>query len=462
VTVAPAVLPGPDATTPDPESPLHSGTVTVAGSAPTFADLGVPAALVSVLVRQDITDPTPVQALVIPDALAGRDVLGRARTGTGKTLAFGLPLLARLVGGRRRPHAPRGLIVLPTRELANQVRAALEPLAHSLGLKVVTVYGGTPYDRQVKRLRQGIDLVVATPGRLDDLIRRGACRLDAVEMVVLDEADHLCDLGFYPAVDALLAQTPSGGQRMLLSATLDGDVDRLVRKHLSNAVRHDLHPGADAPVHVDHHVLVTSHTTRPQTAAALLKANPRSMVFTRTRDGATELARSLTDAGVPAVDLHGNLSQRLRERNLRQFSSGRADVVVATDVAARGIHVDGVDLVVHYDVPDEAKSFLHRSGRTARAGRIGTVVTMTTPRMVDRVVSMQKSAGVQARHHDERTAPRPMTVEALSESGTKAPAASGRRSPSGSGARPSRRSGGGGRPGSSAGRYRGTRTQRWS
>jgi superfamily II DNA/RNA helicase len=209
-------------------------------------------------------------------------------------------------------------------------------------------------------------------------------------------------------------------------------------------------------------VLVTSHTTRPQTAAALLKANPRSMVFTRTRDGATELARSLTDAGVPAVDLHGNLSQRLRERNLRQFSSGRADVVVATDVAARGIHVDGVDLVVHYDVPDEAKSFLHRSGRTARAGRIGTVVTMTTPRMVDRVVSMQKSAGVQARHHDERTAPRPMTVEALSESGTKAPAASGRRSPSGSGARPSRRSGGGGRPGSSAGRYRGTRTQRWS
>ena len=464
MTVASAVLPGPDSATPDsgPQSTPDSVSKTGAGSAPTFADLGVPAPLVSVLARQDITEPTPVQALVIPDALAGRDVLGRARTGTGKTLAFGLPLLARLVGGKHRPHAPRGLIVLPTRELANQVRAALEPLAHSLGLKVVTVYGGTPYDRQVKRLRQGIDLVVATPGRLDDLIRRGACRLDAVEMVVLDEADHLCDLGFYPAVDALLAQTPSGGQRMLLSATLDGDVDRLVRKHLSNAVRHDLHPGADAPVHVDHHVLVTSHTTRPQTAAALLKANPRSMVFTRTRDGATELARSLTEAGVPAVDLHGNLSQRLRERNLRQFSSGRADVVVATDVAARGIHVDGVDLVVHYDVPDEAKSFLHRSGRTARAGRIGAVVTMTTPRMVDRVVSMQKTAGVQARHHDERTAPRPMTVEALSESGTKAPAASGRRSPSGSGARPYRRNGGGGRPGSSSGRYRGTRTQRWS
>ena len=422
-------------------------------STSTFADLGVPSALVDLLARQGITEPTPVQALVVPDALAGRDVLGRARTGTGKTLAFGLPLLARLVGGPRRPHAPRGLIVLPTRELANQVRAALEPFAHSLGLKVVTVYGGTPYDKQLKRLRQGVDLVIATPGRLGDLIRRGACRLDAIEVVVLDEADHLCDLGFYPAVDALLAQTPRGGQRMLLSATLDGDVDRLVRKHLSAAVRHDLHPDADAPVHVDHHVLVTSHTSRPGTAAALLRANPRSMVFTRTRDGATELARSLTAAGVPAVDLHGNLSQRLRERNLRQFSSGRADVVVATDVAARGIHVDGVELVVHYDVPDEAKSFLHRSGRTARAGRTGTVVTMTTPRMVDRVVSMQRAAGVQARHHDERTAPHPMTIEALSGSGTSAPAASSRRS---TGSRPVRR---GGPPGSPGGRPRTSRAQ---
>ena len=429
-------------------------------STSTFADLGVPPALVGVLTRQGITEPTPVQALVVPDALAGRDVLGRARTGTGKTLAFGLPLLARLVSGPRRPHAPRGLIVLPTRELANQVRAALEPLAHSLGLKVVTVYGGAPYDKQLKRLRQGVDLVVATPGRLGDLIKRGACRLDAIEVVVLDEADHLCDLGFYPVVDALLAQTPRGGQRMLLSATLDGDVDRLVRKHLSGAVRHDLHPDADAPVHVDHHVLVTAHTSRPGTAAALLRANPRSMVFTRTRDGATELARSLTAAGVPAVDLHGNLSQRLRERNLRQFSSGRADVVVATDVAARGIHVEGVELVVHYDVPDEAKSFLHRSGRTARAGRTGTVVTMTTPRMVDRVVSMQRAAGVQARHHDERTAPHPMTVEALSVSGTSAPTASKRRS---TGSRPVRRSPG--RPGSPGGRSRNPRTsraQRWS
>jgi len=453
VSVAPAVMP----------TPAHDPSV------PDFSQLGVPAALVETLTRQGITVPTPVQALVIPDGLAGRDVLGRARTGTGKTLAFGLPLLARLVDGPRRPKSPRALIVLPTRELANQVRSALEPLAHALRLKVVTVYGGTPYDRQVKRLRQGVDLIIATPGRLADLVRRGACRLDAIEAVVLDEADHLCDLGFYPAVDALLKQTPSGGQRMLLSATLDGDVNRLVRAHLSDPVRHDLHPDADAPVHVDHHVLVTSHTNRPQTVAALLRANPRSMVFTRTRDGASQLARHLSAAGVPAVDLHGNLSQRLRERNLRQFSSGRADVVVATDVAARGIHVDGVHLVVHYDVPDEAKSFLHRSGRTARAGRTGTVVTVTTPRMVDRVVRMQRTAGVQSRHHDERTAPDPMTVEALSTSGTTTPQSSPRGGSSGgSGGRSAGRSGGrrqysrnGGRPAARPG-DKPQRRQRWS
>jgi len=426
VTVDAAVPTTPTPATPTPATPVQTipAPTTRALPATAFGALGLPPRVVDELARQGITVPTPVQEAVVPDALAGRDVLGRARTGSGKTLAFGLPVLLRLVGGPRRPHAPRALIVVPTRELAGQVRSALEPLAAALHLRLVTVYGGAPYDRQVKRLRQGVDLVVATPGRLDDLIRRGACHLGAIESVVLDEADHLCDLGFYPAVDALLGKTPAGGQRMLLSATLDGDVDRLVRRHLTDAVRHDLAPAVDDEGVTEHHLLVSAPSARRETAATLLAANPRSIVFTRTRAGATELARHLTGAGVPAVELHGDLSQRLRERNLRSFVGGTADVVVATDVAARGIHVDAVGLVVHYDAPDQPKSFLHRSGRTARAGASGAVVTMTTPRMVDQVVRLQRAAGVDARHHDVRTAPRPMTVAALAESGSGAPAPS--------------------------------------
>jgi superfamily II DNA/RNA helicase len=371
--------------------------------------------------RQGITVPTPVQAAVIPDGIAGRDVLARARTGSGKTLAFGLSVLVRLHGRRSESKRPRGLIVVPTRELANQVRIALEPLAESLHLRVATVYGGTPYDKQIRRLRAGVDVVVATPGRLDDLIKRGACRLDRVEVVVLDEADHLCDLGFYPAVDALLGQTPPGGQRMLLSATLDGDVDRLARRHLSRPVRHEIDAVDVHDTAMSHHVVVTHSTSKYQATSSLLEANPRSMVFTRTRRGATRLARQLVDGGHTAVDLHGSLTQRARERNLRKFSSGEANVVVATDVAARGIHVDNVAVVVHYDLPAEAKLFLHRSGRTARAGVTGTVVTMTNPQDVAQVVGLHRAAGVQARHHDERTAPRPMTVAALELSGTTPP-----------------------------------------
>ncbi|MGH3383269.1 MAG: DEAD/DEAH box helicase [Nocardioidaceae bacterium] len=385
-----------------------------------FADLHLPAALVRSLSRQEITDPTPVQAAVIPDALAGRDVLGRARTGSGKTLAFGLPMLERLAGGRSRSRSPRGLIVVPTRELANQVRQSLEPLAHAVNLKMTTVYGGTPYDRQVRRLKQGTDIVVATPGRLDDLIRRGACRLDAVEITVLDEADHLCDLGFFPAVDALLALTPAGGQRLLLSATLDGDVDKLVRNHLNDPVVHKIDSDQSTIDTMDHHVLVTGSHNKLETTLDLLRANPRSIVFTRTRGGATDLARQLSEAGIEAVDLHGNLSQRVRERNLRQFSNGRAQVVVATDVAARGIHVDGIGLVVHYDVPTEPKSYLHRSGRTARAGNSGAVVTVTVQRGVGAVMRLHRTAGVDARHHDARTAPQPLTAEALSTAGVPA------------------------------------------
>ena len=411
----------------------------------TFDALGLPAPVVSTLARQGISVPTPVQAAVVPDALEGHDVLGRAQTGSGKTLAFGLPVLARLAGERSRPKHPRALIIVPTRELATQVRKSMEPLANAMRLKLVTVYGGTPYDRQVKALRNGADIVVATPGRLGDLIERGACRTDDIAITVLDEADHLCDLGFYPAVDALLGQTPDGGQRLLLSATLDGDVDRLVRKHLRSPKLHELDANEGSVTTMEHHVMVVGgFRDKAHAATRLVEANDRSIVFTRTREGATELAAAMTDAGIEAVDLHGNLSQRVRERNLRQFSSGKARVVVATDVAARGIHVDGVGLVVHYDTPTDPKAYLHRSGRTARAGESGAVVTITTPRQVDEVIRLQARAGVESRHHDIRTAPQPMTTEALAVSGDKAP--------------PARRGGGAGsRSGRPSGGYRGNR-----
>ncbi|MDX6299772.1 MAG: hypothetical protein QOF53_986, partial [Nocardioidaceae bacterium] len=253
-------------------------------------------------------------------------------------------------------------------------------------------------------------------------IDKGHCRTDDIALTVLDEADHLCDLGFYPAVDALLSQTPPSGQRMLLSATLDGDVDRLVRRHLREPVLHELDPDKGAVTTMDHHVLVVGgFRDKVAAATSLVEANPRAIVFTRTREGATELAEAFGEAGIEAVDLHGNLSQRVRERNLHKFSSGKAQVVVATDVAARGIHVDHVGLVVHFDAPADAKAYLHRSGRTARAGESGAVVTITTPRQVDEIVRMHARAGVSARHHDSRTTPRPMSRETLNGSGTAAP-----------------------------------------
>jgi superfamily II DNA/RNA helicase len=383
----------------------------------TFSALGLPALLVKALARAGITAPTTVQAAVIPDALAGRDILGRAATGSGKTFAFGLPILTRLAGSRSTPKSPRALIIVPTRELAGQVRSALEPTADALGVRVATVYGGSPYDRQIKRLRAGADLVVATPGRLADLVEKGACRLDRVEITVLDEADHLCDLGFFPAVSELVAMTPQSGQRMLLSATLDGDVDRLVRRHLHDPVTHDCDPDSERP-QLEHHVLVTGPSDKVRHTAELLRANPRSIVFTRTRQGATTLAHELAALGIRTVDLHGMLGQGARERNLRKFRSGQADVVVATDVAARGIHVDNVSLVVHYDAPTERKAYVHRSGRTARAGHPGTVVTMTTTRQLASVTRMQRAAGVVAVHHDVRTEPQPMTAQSLSRSGS--------------------------------------------
>lgn len=380
-----------------------------------FGALGVSEKIVKILGVDGITEPTPVQAAVMPDATARRDVLGRARTGSGKTLAFGLPIIARLAGSASEPNYPRGLIVVPTRELAGQVTKSLEPLADALRLRMVTVYGGVPYDRQIRRLDRGVDIVVATPGRLDDLIRKGACNLDAVEVVALDEADHLCDLGFFPVVDDLLSRTPETGQRLLLSATLDGDVDKLVRNHLNKPARHEFDVDGGSITTMDHHVLVIGHHDKLDMAAELVRAHPKSIVFTRTKDGATRLAEDFEDAGVPAVDLHGDLSQRVRERNLDRFRNGRAQVVVATDVAARGIHIDDVGLVVHFDPAGEAKSYVHRSGRTARAGASGAVVTMATRGQASRMGEMFKKAGVTAKTVDARAIDGPPTSTALAE-----------------------------------------------
>jgi superfamily II DNA/RNA helicase len=428
-----------------------------------FPALGVPDRVARLLGVDGITAPTPVQAAVIPDAIAGRDVLGRARTGSGKTLAFGLPMLMRLAGARSRPHHPRGVIIVPTRELANQVTSALEPVAEALNLRMVTVYGGAPYDRQIRRLSQGVDVVVATPGRLDDLVGRGICRLDDIEIVTLDEADHLCDLGFYPVVSELLAATPAGGQRLLLSATLDGDVDRLVRKHLVEPVRHEIDPDQSSITEMDHHVVVVGSHNKLEVTTELVRANPRSIVFTRTKHAAMRLAEDLEDAGVAAVDLHGDLSQRVRERNLDRFRSGRAKVVVATDVAARGIHVDGVGMVVHYDPAGEAKSYLHRSGRTARAGASGAVVTVANAGQARQMTGLYKRAGVDAKHVDARHLVRPMTAEALAGAPAMAIAAAPRGGSSRGGPRRAGGSSGSGgyrgRPGSDRGFGGGPRGQ---
>ena len=377
---------------------------------------GLPAELVEALRLQGIVTPTPVQEAVIPDGMAGYDVLGRAQTGSGKTLAFGIPALARLAGSKSRPCHPRAVMIVPTRELANQVARAIQPLAQAMGLKMVTVYGGTPYDKQTRQLRQRADIVVATPGRLEDLLENGYCFFDDIEITVLDEADHLCDLGFYPSVDKLVGMTPEGSQRMLLSATLDGDVDKLVRTHLRNPKLHQLDPNAGSVTTMTHHTLtVGGFREKVDAAVRLVEANGRTIVFTRTREGAVELAEALTNKGVDAVDLHGNLSQQVRERNLHRFSTGKAKAVVATDVAARGIHVDNVDLVIHFDPAGDAKAYLHRSGRTARAGSDGAVITITTPKLVQQVVRLQQSAGVEVLHHDIQTAPDHLSAAALAK-----------------------------------------------
>jgi len=342
-----------------------------------------------------MSEPFAIQARALPDAIAGRDILGRAQTGSGKTLAFGLPMLARLHGVPRVPKAPHGLVLVPTRELAQQVNDALAPLAQSLDLKVSTVYGGASMGRQIDQLRRGIDIVVATPGRLQDLINQGACDLSQVRITVLDEADHMADLGFMPAVTALLDLTPTTGQRLLFSATLDRGVDKLALRYLKDPAMHAVAAAATNVDTMDHVVFAIQRDAKLAIAAEIAARPARTLFFVRTKFGADKLATQLSMSGVNAMALHGNLTQVARKKALEAFAHGGTRVLVATDVAARGIHVDDVDLVVHYDPPADHKDYLHRSGRTARAGARGTVLSLLLSSEVSAHQRLRELAGVQ-------------------------------------------------------------------
>ncbi|CEA09120.1 ATP-dependent RNA helicase RhlE [Arthrobacter saudimassiliensis] len=365
----------------------------------TFASLGVPGALSDTLAEQGITEAFPIQVSTLPDTLAGRDVLGRGRTGSGKTLAFSLPLVSRLAEagavGRRRRGRPLGLVLAPTRELANQINNVVEPLAKALGLNTTVVYGGVSQARQEKALGAGVDIVIACPGRLEDLMKQGIVSLESVEVTVLDEADHMADLGFLPVVKRLLDRTPEKGQRLLFSATLDNGVDKLVRRYLHSPLTHSVDDPQAAVTTMEHRVFLTQDVTAKKLLVKeLASGQGRRIMFMRTKHHARKMAKWLTDQGIPAVDLHGNLSQNARDRNLGEFAAGDVRVLVATDVAARGVHVDDVELVVHIDPPTEHKAYLHRSGRTARAGSDGTVVTLTLPEQKGEVTKLLKAAGV--------------------------------------------------------------------
>jgi superfamily II DNA/RNA helicase len=344
-----------------------------------FAELDLPAPLLAALRAEGVAVPFPIQAATLPNALAGRDVLGRGRTGSGKTLAFGLALLARLAGRRAEPRRPLALILVPTRELAQQVTDALIPYARPLRLRIATVVGGLSINRQATALRDGAEIVVATPGRLRDLIERGECRLDRVEITVLDEADQMADMGFMPQVTRLLDQVRPDGQRMLFSATLDRNIDLLVRRYLTDPVVHSVDPSAGAVTTMEHHVLHVDGADKHATIIEIGARDGSVLMFLDTKHAVDRLTRDLLRCGVRAAALHGGRSQSQRTRTLEQFKAGHVNVLVATNVAARGIHVDDLDLVVNVDPPSDHKDYLHRGGRTARAGKSGSVVTLVLP-----------------------------------------------------------------------------------
>ncbi|MGF0174927.1 DEAD/DEAH box helicase [Streptomyces sp. Marseille-Q5077] len=365
----------------------------------TFGDLGLPEGVVRKLAQNGVTTPFPIQAATIPDALAGKDILGRGRTGSGKTLSFGLPALARLSGGRTEKHRPRAVILTPTRELAMQVADALQPYGDQLGLKMKVVCGGTSMGNQIYALERGVDVLVATPGRLRDIISRGACSLQDVEVAVLDEADQMSDLGFLPEVTELLDQVPAGGQRMLFSATMENEIKTLVDRYLKDPVLHEVDAAQGAVTTMSHHILIVKPKDKAPVTAAIASRKGRTIIFVRTQLGADRVAEQLRDAGAKADALHGGMTQGARTRTLADFKDGYVNVLVATDVAARGIHVDGIDLVLNVDPAGDHKDYLHRAGRTARAGRTGTVVSLSLPHQRRQIFRLMEDAGVDASRH---------------------------------------------------------------
>ncbi|MFM8267368.1 MAG: DEAD/DEAH box helicase [Ilumatobacteraceae bacterium] len=361
-----------------------------------FAGFGLPRPLVDALTSAGLTTPRPIQTATLPDSLAGRDVIGRGRTGSGKTLAFALPVVAAVAAtrDRRKARHPRGLVLVPTRELAAQVMATIAPLGRALGVEVATVFGGVGAGPQISALTRGVDIVVACPGRLEDLIGQGHCRLDNVVITVLDEADHMADLGFLPGVKRILDATPRRSQRLLFSATLDNGVDVLVQRYLHQPTTHSVDPVESPVPDMTHHVFHVTSGDKPAIVRELGAGRERVLMFTRTKHGAKRLAQQMTRTGIHTVELHGNLSQSARTHNLHLFSTGEARVLIATDIAARGIHVDDIALVVHVDPPAEHKAFLHRSGRTARSGAAGTVITLSTPEQRRDVAGLARAARI--------------------------------------------------------------------
>ena len=431
---------------------LDAAAATPQPTPATFAELGLDARLVRALAARDIHEPFAIQARALPDALAGRDVLGRAQTGSGKTLAFGLPLLTRLAAAtdRRRDRAPRGLILVPTRELAQQVADELAPLGRSVGVSITTVYGGVSISRQIARVRDA-DIVVATPGRLIDLLERRACTLSDIQVTVLDEADHMADLGFMPAVTRILDETPAGCQRMFFSATLDRGVGQLVTTYINDPALHAVTSSTDSGP-AEHRVLVLSAQDKVPVAAEIAGLPGRTLFFVRTKHGADRLAQQLSRAGVDAAAIHGDRNQNQRQRALDAFTAGHPRVLVATDVAARGIHVDDVDLVVQFDPPNDHKDYLHRSGRTARAGQSGMVIALVERGQVRELQRLHDAAGVTAAS-DEVAAGHDV-VRQIATSGTPVPPAPPARGTSGGLSAPSRRSGSGRRAPRAAGSTR--------